>query len=89
MSESPSHISTSTSASSGTISLSRNSSDTLLDEFSSSVPKKAARKWTKEEDQRLLAGIEEHGEHNWRAIASVVGTRDPGKNSLSLSLVLI
>jgi hypothetical protein len=76
MSNSPSHTVSST----GTLSLSRDSLDTL-DESSNNAPKKVFP-WTEEEDQRLHAGIEEHGEHNWKAIATVVGTREPSKRTL-------
>jgi hypothetical protein len=37
------------------------------------VPRKAPMRWTAEEDQRLLTGIEAHGLNNWSLVASVVG----------------
>lgn len=46
---------------------------------SSSIPSNWAQKWTPDEDERLLAGIREFGDKNWKKIAEVVGTRDPGR----------
>ncbi|KAG0045017.1 hypothetical protein BGZ83_009735 [Gryganskiella cystojenkinii] len=34
-------------------------------------------RWTPEEDERLREGIRRHGYGNWKAVASVVGTRNP------------
>jgi hypothetical protein len=41
------------------------------------VPSNWAKKWTAEEDARLLSGIQEY-QSNWKKIAEVVGTRDQG-----------
>lgn len=35
-------------------------------------------KWTAEEDQRLLRGIELYGEQNWKSVSEMVGTRTSG-----------
>ena len=43
------------------------------------IPSNWAQKWTEEEDKRLLAGIEQYGENNWKQISILVGSRDPGK----------
>jgi hypothetical protein len=42
------------------------------------VPSNWAQKWTDEEDKRLLMGIEQYGENNWRLVSQIVGTRDAG-----------
>ncbi|CAO3574003.1 unnamed protein product [Mortierella alpina] len=34
-------------------------------------------RWTPEEDERLREGIRLHGHGNWKAVAAVVGTRNP------------
>jgi hypothetical protein len=47
------------------------------------IPSNWAQKWTREEDQRLLQGIEQHGTSNWKMVSAVVGTRNAGNfNSL-------
>jgi hypothetical protein len=35
--------------------------------------------WTEEEDKRLVRGIEEFGESNWKKISEIVETREPGE----------
>jgi hypothetical protein len=35
-------------------------------------------KWTAEEDQRLIHGIELYGENDWKKVSDVVATRAPG-----------
>jgi hypothetical protein len=47
---------------------------------SAKIPSNWAQKWSDEEDKRLLEGIHQYGENNWRLVAQVVGTRDPGKD---------
>lgn len=37
-------------------------------------------KWTEDEDQRLLRGIELYGENDWKKIGELVGTREPGQS---------
>jgi len=35
-------------------------------------------KWTADEDQRLIHGIELYGENDWKKVSEVVATRAPG-----------
>eukprot|EP01040_Poterioochromonas_malhamensis_P015154 gene15154-16917_t len=46
---------------------------------SPNIPSNWAQKWSDEEDKRLLMGIEQYGENNWRMVAKIVGTRDAVK----------
>lgn len=39
----------------------------------------SVKKWKQEEDDLLLSAIQKFGEHNWKLVATIVGTRDPGK----------
>lgn len=35
-------------------------------------------KWTKEEDEKLLAAVEKFGGKQWKLVAEMVGTRNQG-----------
>lgn len=40
---------------------------------------KGAKKWSNEEDSTLIQAVNRLGQHRWREVASIVGTRNPGK----------
>lgn len=56
---------------------------------SPNIPSNWAQKWSDEEDKRLLMGIEQYGENNWRMVAKIVGTRDAGKSPPSVNNIKI
>lgn len=37
------------------------------------------KKWTIEEDEKLIQGIETFGNHDWTKVSELVGTRNRGK----------
>ncbi len=40
---------------------------------------KNVTKWTEKEDQLLKLGVKRYGDHDWKSVAHVVGTRDAGE----------
>lgn len=45
-------------------------------------------KWTPEEDQRLIQGIELYGESDWKKVSDIVATRAPGAVCMLCVLVV-
>ena len=46
-------------------------------------------RWTRDEDIRLLQGIERFGDNDWKQVSEHVGTRDTGKSSSTTDVILI
>ena len=47
------------------------------------------KKWTAEEDAKLLEGIAKYGEKSWKHIADMVGTRDQSQLVRNITNFLI